>query len=283
MNRADGVWLGAAWIGLGCLGVCSAPVMAQNDGAAVEAVVAGEGTPSDAQAGEGDPNLTGELEKSFWEGWSRSVEVGLNGSTGNTERFNLRAALTTERLTKEMETRASMTYSIGTEEGNTTENKFIAAARNDWLVPDSKWRYFARGTLEYDEFQAWDWLLTANGGVGYDLIKDDEFLLIGRAGLGVSQKFGGDVDDRFRVEALVGGDFEWTITERQKLFVTADYYQAINLWPAYRITSTGGYEILVDPETNLSLRLGYDWQYDSDPGDAKRSDLDYFALLVWTF
>jgi putative salt-induced outer membrane protein YdiY len=249
----------------------------------VEEHVAEEG---ERIAAEGEDPALDEIAEptSFWEGWTTSAELGLNGSTGNTERFNIRAGLSTERLTTLMESRGSLTYSLGTEEGSTTENKFQALARNDWLVPSSRWRYYARGSADYDEFQEWDWLLAADVGVGYDFIDNEEFLLIGRTGLGVSQKVGGDVDDRFRVEAIVGGDFEWQITERQKLFVTADYYQAINIWPAYRVTSQGGWEVMVDPESNLSLRLGYDLKYDSKPGeDSKRTDLDYFALLVWTF
>jgi putative salt-induced outer membrane protein YdiY len=261
---------GTAWIVIGGVALAAAPTMAQDD------QVPAEEAPDDA--------MSEAMEASFWEGWETSVEAGLNGSTGNTERFNVRAGLSTERLTTRMESRGSLTYTLGTEEGGTTENKFVAQARNDWLVPDSRWRYYARGSAEYDEFQEWDWLVAADGGAGYEFIDDDEFLLIGRAGAGVSQKLGGDVDDRFRVEAVLGADFEWQIDERQKLFVTADYYPALNLWPKYRITSTGGYEVLVDPELQLSLKLGYDFKYDSSPGlDRKRADLDYFAVVVWTF
>lgn len=246
-------------------------------------VMAQEGAEQEAGTLE-DQEETIEAQKSFWEGWDSTVAVGLNGSTGNTERFNLRAGLNTERLTDHMESRGALVYSLGTDEGNTTENKFKALARNDWLVPSSPWRYFARGTAEYDEFQEWDWLLTANGGVGYEFINDDEFLLVGRLGGGVSQKVGGDVSgDRFRVEALIGGDFVWTINETQKLFVTADFFPAINDYPQYRIESLGGYEIAINQELGLSLQLGYDLKYDSDPGDAKRTDLDYFAMLAWKF
>lgn len=225
-----------------------------------------------------------ESPESFWDGWESTAAVGLNGSTGNTERFNFRASLNSERLTERMESRGSLVYSLGVDESNTTENRFRAGARQDWLMPASPWRYFARAAAEFDEFQEWDWLLTANGGVGYEFINDDEHLLIGRAGLGVSQKAGGEVTgERFRVEGLIGGDYVWTISETQNLFVTADYFQALNEWPQYRIESRGGWEITVDESLGMSLQLGYDFRYDSDPGDAKRSDLDYFAMLAWTF
>lgn len=238
--------------------------------------------PAADPAAEGEPAL--EAPKSFWDGWQTTASIGLNGSTGNTERFNFRAGLNTERLTDHMESRGSLVYSLGIDESETTENKFQALARNDWLIPASPWRYFARASAEFDDFQEWDWLLTANGGIGYEFINDEEFLLIGRTGLGVSQKVGGEVSgERFRVEWLVGGDFVWTISDTQNLFVTADYFQALNEWPQYRITSRGGWEIIVDPDLGMSLQLGYDFRYDSDPGDAKRGDLDYFAMLAWTF
>jgi len=44
------------------------------------------------------------------------------------------------------------------------------------------------------------------------------------------------------------------------------------------------YSILVDPELNMSLRLGVENRYNSNPGgNDKKNDLDYFLALVWAF
>jgi hypothetical protein len=43
------------------------------------------------------------------------------------------------------------------------------------------------------------------------------------------------------------------------------------------------YEILIAPEWGLTLRLGIQDRYDSDPGDAKRNDFDYFSTLLLKF
>ncbi len=37
------------------------------------------------------------------------------------------------------------------------------------------------------------------------------------------------------------------------------------------------YEYILDPEMGMILRLGAQDRYDSNPGNAKRNDLTYFA------
>jgi hypothetical protein len=45
-----------------------------------------------------------------------------------------------------------------------------------------------------------------------------------------------------------------------------------------------GYEVIVDPESNFSLKLGLEDRYNSNPGgDRKKNDLLYFASLVTGF
>ncbi len=220
---------------------------------------------------------------SFWEGWEGSVAVGASGSSGNTERLSFRLGVEGKRIVETMETKAGIVYALGTEDSETTENKFRFDIRNDWLIKDSRWRYFAQGTAEYDDFQAWDWRLSGAGGVGYEFIENDRTLLIGRVGLGASKEIGGDNEDVVP-ELVLGADFEHKLTERQKVFATIDFYPALDDLGPYRFVGKAGWEILVDPEVNLTLKLGIEDRYDSTPGEGfKRNDLDYFALLAWNF
>lgn len=274
----------AGWLAIAATAGFGGTAWAQEESPQVqEEVDQTEADVAEADAEAADEEFEIPPPKDFWTGWTTNVELGLNGSTGNTERFNVRAGLETERLTDRMESRASLTYTLGTEEGSTTEEKFRAAVRNDWLVPASRWRYFAKASADYDDMQDYDWLLAASAGVGYEFIDTDDLLLIGRVGAGLSKKIGGD-DNRLRPEGLIGGDFEYQITERSKVFATADWYPDLGDWPQYRATASGGYEVMVDPELNLSLRLGAEMKYDSSPGEGfHRADVDYFAVLVWTF
>jgi len=219
----------------------------------------------------------------FFEGWSRSAELGLNGSEGNSETFNFRVGLRTERITDLMETRASATYSYGSDDGSKTTNRANFSARNDWLFEESRWGAFALGRVEFDEFQDWEWRVSGFVGPSYTFIREDDLTLRGRVGAGGSRAFGGE-DNKFRWEGLVGLDLIWQITERQSFFVTTEAYPSFRDRREFRTFTDAGYQILVDPEMNLSLRIGATHRYDSRPGpDTDKNDLEYFALLSLAF
>jgi putative salt-induced outer membrane protein YdiY len=217
-------------------------------------------------------------------GWEGSVAVGVNGSTGNNERFNLRGELEATRITDFTDTKSLLTYSYGKEEGETTDNRLFGSTRTDWLQ-DRPWRPFLQGSFDVDEFQDWDTRLTAYGGLGYEFIQNDTTELIGRVGAGGAAELGGADGDVYSVEALLGIDYTEQISDRQKLTVSAEFLPRIDgpIGP-YRVNARATWQLLVDPETNLSLKAGIEDRYQSSPGAGfKRNDLDYFLLLSWSF
>jgi putative salt-induced outer membrane protein YdiY len=224
-----------------------------------------------------------EQDPSWISGWTGSIQFGLNGSEGNTDRLNLRFGFDAARLGTRMETRIVTSYSYATSDGDTTENKARLDVRNDWLIKDSRWRYFVLGLLEYDRFQDWDFRASIFPGVGYEFIKTERTLLLGRAGAGVTREFGGERNE-FIPEALLGADLEHKLTERQRLTATVNFFPELDNFGDYRLNARAAWEILVDPEINLSLKLGVENRYDSDPAPGiRRNDFDYFALLAWSF
>ncbi len=217
---------------------------------------------------------------SFTEGWELTAAAGLNGSTGNTERYNIRASLDGERLTERMETRTGLLYTLGNDDGTTTENRFEFNIRNDWLMEDSPWRYFAQGRAEYDEFQDWDMRLTGFGGVGYEFWKDERSELVGRAGIGGSQLLGG-TNEGFTLEALLGLDYKLEVNDDQRFKTGIELYPSLEDAGEFRARGYAEYE--VDLNDTLKLTAGIEDRYDTDPGEAKRNDLDYYLLLVYSF
>lgn len=241
-----------------------------------EAPPEGEDQPADAVP-EAPPVPT------WLEGWKGGVELGINGTEGNTNRFNFRGGANASRLTETLDTKLSLTYSYAREESRDTQNKAILNGRNDWLLKDSSWRIFGKGALEYDEFQDWDMRITLFGGVGYEFIKTEETLLLGRLGVGARREVGGE-DNAWTPEGLIGADFEHQLTERQKVTASIDVYPDLSRAGPYRFEGRAAYEILVDPEVNMTLKLGIVDRYDSTPGAGfRRNDLDYFMVLVWSF
>lgn len=217
-------------------------------------------------------------------GWNGTVELGLHGSDGNTERLNLRAAITGNRKSTRHDTRLSLRYAYVTDHGDETENRLIFDARNDWtLSPGSRWRLFALGSIELDEFQEWDYRWNAAGGVAYAFIETDRTSLLGRLGAGASQEVGGD-ENTIRPEGLLGLDFSHKLSDRQKITASATYFPDLGDFPEFRLVANTAYEILVDPDSNMSLKLGVEDRYDSTPSaGASRNDIDYFIMLVFSW
>lgn len=219
---------------------------------------------------------------SFFKGWKGDVEGGLNGSEGNSENLSFRAGVAATRETSKMKTTAALTYTYATSDGEKTKSRGVLDVRNDWNMGE-RWIFFATGKAEYDEFQDWDWRLSAFAGPGYYFVKHDRTKLLGRVGLGLTREIGGSRDE-FIPEGLLGLDVEHKLTQRQKVFASVDWLPDLSeLWE-YRLNAKAGWEILVDPEVNMTLKLGIEDRYNHNPGpDREKNDVEYFMLLAWNF
>lgn len=229
------------------------------------------------------PPVPEEAKLSFWQGWKGNVALGLNGSDGNSETLNGRAGLGLKRTTDLMESLFTANYNYTTDDGEKSQSRGELFYRNDWFFKDSPWGFYAQGRAEYDEFQDWDWRLSAFVGPSYTVIKNDRTTFRLRAGAGITRELGGDRNDIIP-EALFGFDFAHKLTDHQNIFVNYEYLPSLKNFSDYRMVTKAGYEIVVDPTNNISLKLGIEDRYDSEPGpDRKKNDIDYFALLAWNF
>ncbi len=221
--------------------------------------------------------------ESFFTGWKGNAELGINGASGNSENFAFRAGFGLKRDVEKMATSLALSYNYGTSDGEKNTDRGRLDLRNDWKLTPSRWRVFLQGAVEYDQFQDWDWRTTAFTGVGYELVKTDKILFMPRAGIGATKEFGGS-DNRIRPEALGGFDFEYKIKDGHRLFVNVDSFWNLLDTPQYRVLTLAGYEILLDKDSGMALKLGLEDRYQSSPGSGKkRNDLLYFATLVWNF
>lgn len=221
---------------------------------------------------------------SFFEGWKGRIEGGLNGSAGNSESLSLRFVLGLKRTTEEMETQVGSSYFYATDEGNKSKSRAETFARNDWFFKDSPWGLFALGRIEYDEFQSWLWRLSGYAGPSYTVIKDDTTLLRFRVGGGVQRELGRNNRNEFIPEGLFGVDFTHKLNDRTNIFANADYLPSLRDFSQYRIVAKGGLEFIIDPKSGMSLKLGAEDRYNSEPGtDRKKNDVEYFLTVGWDF
>ncbi|MDX2132486.1 MAG: DUF481 domain-containing protein [Planctomycetota bacterium] len=220
---------------------------------------------------------------SWLRGWKGAVNLGANGSEGNSDNLSLRGVVTAKRTTERLETTGSIGYVYAADAGTTSTSRGEAFIRNDWNIPDSRWGYFAQAKAEYDEFQDWDWRLSTSAGPSYQLVKTDSTSLRLRAGAGAAYEIGGD-DEGLEPELLAGADFEHKFTERTRFFASAEFFPSLSDWPQHRANASAGLEVLLDPDSKTNLKVGVTDRYSSDPGaNTRRNDVDFFVTLGWEF
>jgi len=236
-----------------------------------------------AQDGEEETPLPVEAETGLFSEWTGNIAFGLYGSSGNTERVNLRGEVDGTRETDKNLSRFLGTYSYAKDDGEESENKGQFLAENDFKLEDSKWFLFARGQLEADNFQDWDERLSIFAGPGYVFVNNEKTNVTGKVGIGAVREFGG-MDDDWRAEAIISANASHQLTERQKILGEVDIYPSLEDISDYRTRERLVWEVLVDPEVNMSLRAGLEHRYDSSAeSPTNKSDVDYFVMLTWSY
>lgn len=217
-----------------------------------------------------------------WDPWEGNVELGLNGTDGNTETFNVRLGVTAKHKTETFVQTVQFTTIQKRANGVTTANTALLDGRLEWPMPNSPWNYFIHGLGEYDEFKAFNARVSGDTGFGYEWIQNDKTTLISRSGIAFSHEIGGP-DNTVHPELLFGGEFKHKFNATHSVSFKADYYPNVQDFTDFRLNSVASWEIALAQAWGLSLKLSIIDRYDSTPGGARPNDLDYSTLLIWTF
>lgn len=216
--------------------------------------------------------------------WEIRFELGASGSRGNTDRDNVRAAISAVRDTDRMATLVAADYRWAAEEGATTENRFFIRGRNEWKIADSKWSYFVQGDADIDEFKDYNVRVSLFGGLGYRFIDTDEEKFKVRAGLGASRPFGAPEADRWVFEGLFGVDYYRKLSESVNFTATAEYFPDFEDTREFRARGEAALEIALNNEKTWFLRLNVEDRYESNVGpDADKNDFYYGAAILLVF
>jgi putative salt-induced outer membrane protein YdiY len=216
--------------------------------------------------------------------WEGSFELGLDGTEGNSQTLNYRVGLDLTRESERWEIDLDLDYNRKTNQSVETTNRTFFDWRLERLFGESPWTLFIHGTIEHDEYEPYDLRVTSDAGVGYRLIRTEATKLTTRVGGGFSREFGLPNDEEYWVpEATFGVQFEHRFGERHKVKLHVEHMPDVTDFTEYRINTEASWEMLVDEEMNLSLKLGVLDRYDSTPNGAKRNDLDYSIVLLWQF
>ena len=218
------------------------------------------------------------LRRPVWEG---SFELGMNGSEGNSKTFSFKSGASLKRTTEFHELGFDFSYAQTSTDGVQTQNYALLRTDYERLFGDvSPWSLFVQDILEYNEFKAFDVRHAINSGAAYRFIRTDLMKLKGRFGAGASREYGGP-NNEWSPEAVFGTDFEHQLTAKQKLSLTVDYFPVWSDFNDYRLLTVFSWEVVLDEEANLHLKLALNDQYDSTPEGAEPNDVNYSLLLLW--
>lgn len=218
--------------------------------------------------------------------WRGGFEFGVNGSDGNSDILSLRLGSNFDAKVERNAFHLDALYTLTRQDGTTRQNQAILNLRDEILFPGSPWSVFAATQVEYDEFRAYDLRAGAYAGFSYRWLKTDTTLFKTRLGAGAVREIDTGDDgppDRWVPEAVIGGDFNHRFNDRQGFVSGLDVFPNLSQLGQFRVRARAGYEILLNPERGMVLRLGVQDRYDSSPGPARRNDLNYFATLLFRF
>jgi putative salt-induced outer membrane protein YdiY len=214
--------------------------------------------------------------------WEGSCELGLDGTEGNSRTFNIRFGMDAKRETELSILKAKLDYRKKTSRSVETAHRAFFDWRAERLLRDSPWSCYVHGTVEYDEFRAFDVRVTADAGLGYDFVRTERTRLVGRSGAGFSREIGGPVD-KFVPEAVFGMDFQHRLRAGSRIKAAVEYTPDMTNFGAYRVRSEASWESVLSERMNLSLKLRVQDIYDSTPHGAVANELDYAAMVMWSF
>ncbi|MDX1961643.1 MAG: DUF481 domain-containing protein [Pirellulales bacterium] len=218
----------------------------------------------------------------YYKAWAGSFDLGVNGSEGNSQTFNLRTGLNAKREVPWSITTLRFDYVNNSANSLQTADRAFFDGRYEWLFEASPWSLYIHETTEYDEFRAFNVRVTADAGVGYQFWKNDLSSMKARIGPGASREFGG-TDESWTPELVFGLYFDRQISKLQKINFSVDYFPQIDDFMSYRLNSQVNWEVVLDQVNNLSMKIGVVDRYDSTPQGKKPNDVDYRTVLVWNF
>jgi putative salt-induced outer membrane protein YdiY len=215
-------------------------------------------------------------------GWEGSLELGITGTEGNGQTFNIASGAELKREVGCNVLDFDFSYFKNSTDAILTAHRAFLDWKYERLCKDSPWTWFVAGKVYYDEFRTYDLRIAVNTGLGYQFIKNDFTTLGGRAGGGFSQEIGG-IDDAYVPELIFGVDFEQELTKRQKLTAKVDYLPNVTDFGDFWLNTDLGWKIMLDEEANLSLKISVIDRYDSTPSGAEPNDINYAITLLWSF
>ncbi len=213
--------------------------------------------------------------------WSIKLHLGIDGQTGNTDRFSINGRMDILRKT---EGERLLIFAAGrhTHENNNDTIKEILGGFRLEVDVDDRWFAFGKLGLEFDEFENLDLRTTVSGGFGYFVIKEAKTEFKVRVGVGFkNESFNTGVSDDQAVAEL-GWDFMREFTRWLLFTHEATIFPSFEDTKDFRLVVENAAEIPINGDQNWKIRIGVRNDYDAMPEPGiERLDTYYFMNVVW--
>jgi len=218
----------------------------------------------------------------YMDPWEGSFEIGLDGTEGNADTFNMRVGFKAKFEDEIRVNTFDMTYVDKSRDGIQIALNTLIDLRSEWKFQTSPLTFYIHEFIEFDEFKAFDQRISVDSGFGYRFYDTPANKLIARLGGSASREIGGPEDEV--VPELVA-NLEWTykINSFQKFYVKVDYFPAIEEFSDFRLNAKAEWETVLSADWGLSMKLSVIDRYDSTPGGAKANDINYSLLMLLAF
>lgn len=215
------------------------------------------------------------------EGWERRLEIGLDGSAGNSQNETLRSTINLKYEDDETRLHFETLYYISRDENETSEKKAYANFLKDWLIKDSKWFFFSNSGIDWDQFKDWDYRIRQYAGPGYQFINTEKWDIRGRMGLGVKHVIGDDISDETTMELPFGFEASRNINGNHKIECSNILFPSLTDKGEYRNVSNLNWYIKFNYYSSFGLKIGLYNEYDSSL--SSKNDADYYVSIIWDF
>lgn len=248
--------------------------------------------------------------------WAGRAELGLNGQSGNKERFDVRASIDVNRKVELWRLNLYLKGQYAETNSERSANEIMGGTRAEWELSERTY-VFGKVDLEHDEFEDLEVRATATTGFGHYFVKREKIELKGWLGAGYEhERFKKDpppvpddlptpttIAESIRQILLITRQNESIITSTDEIVAEAGYsYQqdfkknfrfkhGITYYPSvddpfgqYRITADTALEFPVGTAKEWTIRAGVRNEYDAAPQEGVDNlDTTYYLNLGYNW
>jgi putative salt-induced outer membrane protein YdiY len=207
--------------------------------------------------------------------WDKGISAGFNLTSGNSETklLNLGFKAVKEETGNIWDTMAAYNFgedaNVDSEQfGDTTRNDFRASGRYDRLFSD-RWFAGLGSFFLYDEIADLDYRVTAEPGLGYYFVKNDDVKFRVEAGPGYVFERQGGVDNDY-IAPRISDRFEWIISCTSKLYQSASLLGDVNDSDNYLFLGEVGVESALS--SSLAIVFTVRETFDNQPAPGRSKD-----------